>query len=262
MDKIIKTINNGHKVFDIDDVVRIVSLFVDWYDLGNFYKGIGFKSKGHYTAIYNLKTEKLSFNDKQIIRGAYNLYDSVYNVYHVDENSYNYFLNAYYLYTICHEIDHICQKKKAVQASNENYQSFMFETNNLLKKNRGAYRDYHNIFPMEKKSINTGGLVAYNIMNQTNIPDRELDVLYLVYLIRRLEDYHLEKDNQIISPINQFFSLDTSKEYQKKMNQLLVTANLTLDDRLDYGLDISYDEYMLVKEKKHQLYKIINNKKR
>lgn len=253
MDKIINIINSG-KIIETDDILKIISLYIKFYNLDKYVKDVYFDPTNIYPALYIIKDNIIVFNDKKIIDSAYKLYDLIYNVYKIDENSFKYILNFYYLYLIYHELEHAKQKMIYETSDNELF-SYLYEIRERLHLKKDFYDQYHDLFPMERQAINSGNMKAYQLICHSNITIKERHVLYLLYLIRRAYNYHYKKNVKVISPINQLFEL--AKGDINILNNLIMNSNLSIDDKIDYGLDIDYPDYINLRKEKHTLYKKI-----
>ena len=255
MDKIINIIDSGN-IIETDDILRIVSLYIKYYNLDKYVKDVYFDSENIYPAHYIIKDNIIVFNDKKIIESAYKLYDLVYNVYEIDENSFKYILDFYYLYVIYHELEHAKQKMIYETSDNELF-SYLYEIRERLHLKKDFYDQYHDLFPMERQAINSGNMKAYQLICHSNLSKRECNVLYLLYLIRRAYNYHYRKDVNVISPINQLFEL--AQGDINILNNLIMNSKLSIDDKIDFGLDIDYSKYKNLCKEKHTLCKRIKS---
>ena len=125
------TLNGGHMItllnkFDdnyvigkINDICDIVSPYIRQYNLGGYLKDISFNPESKYLAYYNIRTNRLFFNDEKIIRTGYRLFDQLRRKYQISEKYYTYFLNYFYLYIIYHELTHVYQKARDESTLNE-----------------------------------------------------------------------------------------------------------------------------------------------
>ena len=258
MGRIINIIDGG-KIIETDDVLKIVSSCIKYYNLDKYVKDVYFDSNNIYPANYVIKDNVIVFNDQKIIESAYRLYDLIYDIYKIDENNYKYIINFYYLYVIFHELEHAKQKMIYETSDNELF-NYLYEIREILQLNRNFYDEYHDLFPMERQAINSGNIKAYQLMCHSNLSERECNVLYLVYLIRRLCNYHCKNDAKVISPINQLFEL--AQGNINILNNLIMNSKLSTDDKIDLGLDINYPEYLNLRREKHILYKKINGSSR
>ena len=258
MGRIINIIDGG-KIIETDDVLKIVSSCIKYYNLDKYVKDVYFDYNNIYPANYVIKDNIIVFNDQKIIESAYKLYDYIYNAYKIDENNYKYIINFYYLYVIFHELEHAKQKMKYETSDNELF-NYLYEIREILQLGKSFYDEYHDLFPMERQAINSGNMKAYQLMCYSNLSERECNVLYLVYLIRRLCNYHCKNDAKVISPISQL--LELTKGDINIINSLSGNNNFSFADKIDYGLDINYPEYLNLRREKHILYKKINGSSR
>ena len=255
MNEIIEKINNSRPL-EKDDILKIVSLYIQYYDLDLYVKDVWFNPKYFYPACYHKKMNVLIFNDEKVINNAYHLYDVLYNMYGIDENYFNHIINFHYLYLIYHELDHANQKKIYEENDDNELFSYLYDIRKRLQLNKGFYDTHHDLFPMEKAAINNGSLKAYNLISLTNLPERERDILHLLYLIRRIYDYRVSKKT-IISPISRLFEL--SQEDRRFFDEIIAKTNLSMEERLNFGLDLSYDEYAKLTKEKSRVFKKVNN---
>ena len=247
--------DDNYVIGKINDICDIVSPYIRQYNLGGYLKDISFNPESKYLAYYNIRTNRLFFNDEKIIRTGYRLFDQLRRKYQISEKYYTYFLNYFYLYIIYHELTHVYQKARDESTLNELYLYLYELCDQLRKESVHFYNKFHDLFPMEREAINNGALVAYNLMKYTKLPGYECKVMRLKYFKIITADYELVNQSQVISPIETL--LNKYPERLEKINELSKTAKLSKEMKFNFGLPVSTQELKNVNfTKKKILYQI------
>jgi len=245
-----------------DDVLKIISTYVDGNDLDYLLKNVHFYSDTSDEIIsldnsclgyYNATKKYIILNDDKIKKMAYQFYYRLKKIWNINDYYQTYFINFYCLYTIYHELTHVLQRLKYYDSfHNNSFFRYLYEFDSQLQKaNQLFYNKNHDLFPMEIDANNNVLLKAYDIMNNTSLPKREKQILYLNYLSSLLLYYKKVNRKSVISPIeilnNQIKIIDLSLFKNEKLSKI---------DRLNYGLFISPHEFNDInKEKMHIIFK-------
>ena len=114
-----------------------------------------------------------------------------------------------------------------------------------MRKNIDYYKtdEGHNLFPTEIEADNIGFSTSYKILKKTNIPKRELKILYGYFLGIMLYDYQVVfNEKRIISPIEKLSnSIDNIN--MNKLMEITEEDKLNFLERIKFGLPITFDEY-------------------
>ena len=243
---------NDHHIIEKDDILKIIADYISKNNLEKYLCDVVFSSETNHLAHYNISTNKVVLNDDRIINSCYKLFDGLQKIYQINEDNYAYFINFYYLYIIYHELTHVSQKAQYEKYCNKyNVFNYLYELCIVLREDEiNFYKENHDIFPMEIEANNNGYLKAYQLMNYTNVPIKEIKIMYLQYLFSLLYNYKkidaqkLQNPIELLSNENKLVSLRTIKNLLKK-------DELSKIERLNLGLPITLSEYKSIENKKY-----------
>ena len=144
--------------------------------------------------------------------------------------------------TLLHELEHVHQQKKI---NDDSYEAYMLK---LCEGNKETISTYDYI-PSERFAENIAVLQTQVILNNMGIIIPEIDE----YMEKRhnhwiIKGYVDEANNCMIYPLKRYVEAHGLGESNMSLDEAILTYP-ELEDRLFYGLPISDEEYLLVREK-------------
>jgi len=235
------------------DILDVASAYISANNLESYLSDVVFNPNSSHLGHYNLKTKEIVLNDGKIVKFGYSLFDKLQNIHQIDEKYYTYFLNFYYLYIIYHELMHVSQRAKyELNATSENIFNYLYELcTKLHQSDQIFYKNNHDLFPMEIDANNNGYLTAYNLMNYTKLPSKEVSIMKLQYLFSLIFNYQKENE-KIIAPIEKLAKENSIID----LNQIVKLTNetsLSKIERMNLGLSISLKEYDSIQKEKQKI---------
>ena len=201
METLINLINNK-QIINEEEVMKIVESFKKEKDLYEYLKK--FKYSIDESSGYFIHNKTILLNEVMTMDLGNKFFDSLNNDFDIDKNNKSYYLNYYYLYEVFHELTHAFQHKRDDNGYKRSYSYLNKLSENLHKRNMDYYQtlDGHDLFPLEIEADNVAFSKAYKIMKITNIPKKDLKILYTYYLNVLLYNYSIDvKNKKTISPI-------------------------------------------------------------
>ena len=245
---------NNNICLDKYDIIDIIHAYIEKNNLELYLVDVVFDNNSKYIGAYNMKDKTITLNDDRIIKFCYKTSNNLSRIYNIDEDYYNYFFNYYYLYVIFHELEHVLQTKKYENERNKNVMifKFLYELCQKLHYNSPAFYHFnHDLFPMEIDANNNGYLKSYKFLSHTNLPKRELKIMQTQYTFSLLYNYK-KIDNTVLSPLDKLCEngKNISKEFILK---LLSACELSMDERLNLGLNITSLEFNNIEKEKRKI---------
>ena len=161
--------------------------------------------------------------------------------------------NWYYLNTIFHEFSH-AMDQDSMNKRKRNTGTKLVKISDKLEKIKDFYENNYGDMPIEIKARNKANLDSlkiYNDLPSEFISDRDKAIYGLMTLVEMQSTYLLDIKKEIIqSPSErlynnaEIYNFDKFKINGSEFNKLVHNSgDLTLYERLLWGLPISYDEY-------------------
>ena len=241
MDHLIEAINNK-EIINEDIVLELVLQYIEQNNLDDYLNDFRY----HYKSCDYIICDKLiTFNEDITLDLANKLYNYLNNNYGIDEEYKSYVINFFYLFQVYHELTHPFQHKRDDGGYKRSYSYLDKLSHDLMRKNIDYYKtdEGHNLFPTEIEADNIGFSTSYKILKKTNIPKRELKILYGYFLGIMLYDYQVVfNEKRIISPIEKLSnSIDNIN--MNKLMEITEEDKLNFLERIKFGLPITFDEY-------------------
>ncbi len=259
MKSLIELINNK-KIISEKEIKEIVLSYIKENQLEEYLTNVNY-CEGKTG--YRRNDKIIDFNENHTIDLANELYNLFHDYFHIDKTNYSYYINFYYLYQIYHELFHVYQYNRDENGYKHSY-SYLHKLNNkLIVRNTDYYDslDGHIYFPMEIEADNYGFSTAYKIMKETNIPKKDLRVLYAYYLNILLYNYEIDKDKKIVTSPIEILSSNIDGINMDKVNEVIIEDNLNLLEKVKFGLPITFDEYSLILKKRDETKLLIKKMK-
>ncbi len=215
------------------------------------------------------------------ISGFYSPIDKEINIVLPDKNIELFDYNTTILHILLHELEHVGQHKKCIESKNDTLETSLLSTcfkpnnyNEMIKKrlqnndiNKDEYfsvieklkfyemyskiiNECYELLPSERQAeINSFSYMIELLKNIKNVQyEDKIEKIKLNYLVRKVMGYK-KQDDKVLSPTYELYRiiLDFIKQPQllKKYYETfdLASRNMSLEERLYYGLNISCDEY-------------------
>lgn len=150
--------------------------------------------------------------------------------------------NILMINTLLHELEHVNQKKKM---NEDTYEGYMLRLGEGNRETIGTY----DFIPSERFAENIAVMQTQVILNNMGIIIPEIDE----YMEKRrnhwiISGYVDEVNHCMVYPLKRYVEAHGLGESNMSLDEAIQTYP-ELDDRLFYGLPISDEEYMLVREK-------------
>ena len=249
---------DDHYIVKEKDIIDIAWSYVKANNLEGYLSDVHCDNKSNHLGHYNIRTKEIILNDEKVIKFGYRLYDKLHDKYKIGEDYYTYFLNFYYMYIIYHELMHVSQRAKYEMNidKDNNMFNYMYKLCSKLHQNDiFFYKSNHDLFPMEIDANNNGYLTAYNMMNYTKLPGKELRIMQLQYFFSLLNNYEKENTFRVITPIEKL-ARENPNVNLYEIFDIARQINLSKIERMNLGLPITSKEYDgLEKEKQKVLIK-------
>ena len=242
------------------DIEEIGWAYIKSNNLDGYLKDIIFDNDSKRLGKYNIRTKEIVFNDEKVIRLGYRLFDKLREKHQIGDDYYAYFLNFYYLYILYHELTHVKRRAEyeMTLGKENNIFNYLYELCAKLHDNDIWFyknKTNHDLFPMEIDANNNGYLIAYNLMNYTKLPGKEVKVMYLQYLFSLMMNYEKISDSKISAPIEKLAEKNPNVNLYE-IYDIARQTNLSKIERMNLGLPITVKEYeSLIKEKQKTLIK-------
>ena len=247
--------NNYRDKYVDEDVLRwIFDQVVDFlnireYVCNGFYFG-GDSPKLFASGGYDSINKKIQFFDLALPMAK----SEVHNQMKIEGHNSIIAANILMVNTLLHELEHVNQKKKI---NEDTYEGYMLRLSEGNKETISTY-DY---IPSERFAENIAVLQTQVILNNMGIIIPEIDE----YMEKRrnhwlIKGYIDEVNDSMVYPLKRYVEVHGIGESNMSLAEAVLTYP-ELEDRLFYGLPISDDEYLLVREKaglsnKHGIYSL------
>ena len=215
------------------------------------------------------------------ISGFYSPIDKEINIVLPDKNIELFDYNTTILHILLHELEHVGQHKKCIESKNDTLETSLLSTcfkpnnyNEMIKKrlqnndiNKDEYfsvieklkfyemyskiiNECYELLPSERQAeINSFSYMIELLKNIKNVQyEDKIEKIKLNYLVRKVMGYK-KQDDKVLSPTYELYRiiLDFIKQPQllEKYYETFdsESRNMSLEERLYYGLNISCDEY-------------------
>ncbi len=151
-----------------------------------------------------------------------------------------------YTKTIIHELEHVKQKKILNEdLHNQEIETIIYrmcdEANDSV-----LYNSFHDVYPTERMA----DLVAYRLLkNIVECLEMKMDIKMLACFIKRraiFEEFISYYNSHSMEGATKTFCKLFGDKYLPDLERALSNTNLSLEDRIFYGLEITWDEYKQV----------------
>ena len=251
---------DDHYIIKEQDIIDIASSYIKANNLEGYLSDVIFDNNSKRLGNYNMRTKEIVLNDEKVIKLGYRLFDKLQEKYQLGEDYYTYFLNFYYLYIIYHELTHVSRRAKYENNLGKeiNMFNYLYELcAKLHHKDLFFYKnkENHDLFPMEIDANNNGFLIAYNLMNYTKLPSKEVKVMQLQYLFSLKMNYEKISNFKITAPIEILADKNPNVNLYE-IYDIARQTDLSRLERMNLGLPITPKEYEeVVKEEQKLLIK-------
>ena len=246
---------NNRELLEKEDILKLVANYIHKNGLELFITDFKFDDNHEEIATYNSTNCFITFNNIKAWEECHKHINKFKELYQISDKYDSYLLNFFYLYFVFHELIHADQKKNhdLLSSKMNHVYLFLYELcDKLYCDDKSFYEDNHDLFPMEINANNNGLLYASNIINHSNIPRRESNILRLQYNRSLLSNYNKVNKYRVISPFEKLYNKNKRININL-LNELLNEKDLTKIERVNLGLDITSKEYDYLQKEKVRL---------
>ena len=208
-------------------------------------KDIKFDDTIDYIGAYHPSCQDIVFNFnlvKELVDKAIN---SQKDLYQLTDEEIIYLSNFYYLYALFHELRHV------EQHFNHDYKSldtnplilYLYELCDELEMiKRHIYDKNHDLFPTEIDANYHGFLDSYKILSKTEAGPIVKNIMIHNTLKSPIINYSRVDNRVVKSPLDKLFEIDSNIN-REIMDRFLNERDLSFEERLSHGLNISISEF-------------------
>ena len=225
----------------------IIELLVNYYEVDDYVSNIKISNfNSQMLASYNEDEKVIYINYQKIICSVASHISNNSNI--VNFNHKILLINMYILEILLHELEHIIQIKKIATNNNEESNFLKISNNweqrlkiiNVKKYNMHLYK----VNPLEREANLKSNKKLTILSEELNI--KEINFFFNnEYFTTTLNDYNIAN---LIYPTTIFFK-DFKKDSKFKETLQILNSHISLNRRLELGLQISRDEFEFVNEK-------------
>ena len=224
-----------NEILDSKFIKKFNDKFVNDNNLGNYYNETIIDFLYPDMACYLKDQKKIIINTDLFIKKALNCIN--YDPFDLPPSIVNR-LNMLMISTLYHELFHVMQIKELNEGENKVIKALIEESLETVKNSPNLYKRVHKYMPVEWNSNLNAEINLAKFLNQNNPKISELYNLG-----------YYECDGSIIHPL-ELYLYYSNKDYYKYY--LLGTSdykNLSLEEKILYGLPIKYEEHEKVLNK-------------
>lgn len=236
-----KSFNN--KIIDINDIDKILELLINEKQLNNYILNIDVQPiRSNNLASYSNYSKKITIYSNTIELMLKNIESNILNISNFEKTLYK---NLSLVQVILHEIEHANQEK--ISYIENTLEAFIIRM--AYTVDNSYFESLYEYSPQERLAE----IKSYReVISLTSYIKNKLDKLPLILemdkLQRFLRGYHYSQ-GKVISPLITFFKQGKKEfvlqsfDWYRKDSLDMVYTQYNLEERFNYGLPISLDEY-------------------
>lgn len=246
MEKILKIIYDksiNNRIIDINDINKILELMINEKQLNNYILNIDVQPvRSNNLASYSNYSKKITIYSRTIKLMLKNIESNILNISDFEKVLYK---NLALVQVILHEIEHANQEK--ISYIENTFEAFVIRMTHIV--DNSYFESLYEYNPQERLAEIKSFIEVISLISSIkNKLDKLPSVLEMDRLQRFLRGYHYCQ-GKVNSPLITFFKQGNKEfvlesfDWYRKNSFNMVSMQYNLEERFNYGLPISLNEY-------------------